>query len=186
MTSKEPEIQQVTQPGTTATATSSECNELKTIKYKSMMANGIAWPEKKNASDLTNLDKFLENEKISNSNEPWSKLDKTGKLKKLLAYADNYKTDNELSLEEYNKMVSFFKDCLDKKKLQRVKDVIYDKDNGLIKEIPALHYNKPTTHFTLKNIDKRVSTTRSLAPKKKGTAKNVTNEESDSDEEVHL
>jgi hypothetical protein len=36
----------------------------------------------------------------------------------------------------------------------------------------------------LKNIDKRVSTTRSLAPKKKGTAKNVTND--DSDEEVHL
>ena len=37
----------------------SECNELKTIKYKSMLMNGIAWPEKKNASDLTNLDKFL-------------------------------------------------------------------------------------------------------------------------------
>ena len=104
MTSKEQEIQQVTQ---TSNATSSECNELKTIKYKSMLSNGIAWPEKKNASDLTNLDKFLENEKINNANEPWSKLDKTAKLKKLLAYADNYKTENELSLEEYNKMVAF-------------------------------------------------------------------------------
>ena len=49
----EQEIQQTT------ITPSSECNELKTIKYKSMMANGIAWPEKKNASDLTNLDKFL-------------------------------------------------------------------------------------------------------------------------------
>ena len=37
----------------------SECNELKTIKYKSMLMSGISWPEKKNASDLTNLDKFL-------------------------------------------------------------------------------------------------------------------------------
>ena len=183
MSSKEQETQQVTQTATAAT-NATECNELKTIKYKSMLANGIAWPEKKNASDLTNLDKFLENEKNNNANDPWSKLDKTAKLKKLLAYADNYKTENELSQEEYNKMVTFFKDCLDKKKLQRVKDVIYDKDNGLIKEIPALHFSKPTTHFTLKNIDKRVSTTRSLAPKKKGTVKNVTNE--DSDEEVHL
>ena len=176
----EQEIQQTT------VTPSSECNELKTIKYKSMLANGIAWPEKKNASDLNNLDKFLENEKNSNANEPWSKLDKTGKLKKLLAYADSYKTENLLSVEEYNKMVAFFKDCLDKKKLQRVKDVVYDKDNGVIKEIPALHFNKPTTHFTLKNIDKRVSTTRSLAPKKKGTAKNVAAEETDSDDEVHL
>ena len=176
----EQEIQQATiTPG-------SECNELKTIKYKSMLANGIAWPEKKNASDLTNLDKFLENEKISNSNEPWSKLDKTGKLKKFIAYAENYKTENSLSQEEYNKLIVFFKDCLDKKRLQRVKDVVYDKDSGIIKEIPALHFNKPTTHFTLKNIDKRVSTTRSLAPKRKGTAKNVAAEETDSDEEAHL
>ena len=74
----------------------------------------------------------------------------------------------------------FFKDCLDKKKLQRVKDVIYDKDTGEIKEVPALHFNKPTIHFTLKNIDKRVSTTRSLAPKKvRGTAKNIENYDSD-------
>ena len=87
-----------------------------------------------------------------------------------------------MSDAEYSKLVAFFKDCLDKKKLQRVKDVIYDKDNGEIKEVPALHFSKPTVHFTLKNIDKRVSTIRSLAPKKKGTAKNITdNDESDSD-----
>jgi hypothetical protein len=49
MTTKEQDITQT-----------SECNELKTIKYKSMLMNGIAWPEKKNASDLTNLDKFLD------------------------------------------------------------------------------------------------------------------------------
>ena len=175
MTTKEQDIQQP-----------SECNELKTIKYKSMLMNGIAWPEKKNASDLTNLDKFLENEKNSNANEPWSKLDKTAKIKKLILFADNYKTEHSMSDEEHVKMIAFFKDCLDKKRLQRVKDVVYDKENGTITEIPALHFNKPTTHFTLKNIDKRVSTTRSLAPKKptgRGTAKNVTNDESESDEE---
>jgi hypothetical protein len=71
------------------------------------------------------------------------------------------------------------KDCLDRKKLQRVKDVIYDKTLGEIKEIPALSYNKSSNHFTLKNLDaKRVSTLKSLPPKKvKGTLKN--NEETD-------
>ena len=61
----------------------SDCNELKTLKYKSMILNGgVSWPESKSSTDLENLDKFLENEKITNSNEPLSKLDKTAKIKK--------------------------------------------------------------------------------------------------------
>jgi hypothetical protein len=152
----------------------SVCNELRTLKYKSMMLNGVKWPESKASFNLDNLDKFLENEKINNSNEPWSKLDKTGKLKKLIVFAEAYKLTNELSDCEYNLLVTFFKDCLDKKKLHRVKDVSYNKDTGEIKEIPALFFNKVSKHFTLKNADKHVSTIRGLAPKKKqGTAKNV-------------
>ena len=151
------------------------CNELKTIKYKSMMHNGTAWNEPKSATNLSNLDKFLENEKISNSNEPWSKLDKTAKTRKLLIFAEKYRTEQNLTDAEYSKLVAFFKDCLDKKKLQRVKDVIYDKITGLVKEIPALSYTKSTKHFTLKNIDKRLSTIKSLPPiskKTNGTLKN--------------
>ena len=137
----------------------------------------------KSATNLSSLDKFLENEKNNNANEPWSKLDKTVKTKKLLAFAEKYRSEQSLSDGEYSKLVAFFKDCLDKKRLQRVKDVVYDKDTGEIKEVPALHFNKPTIHFTLKNMDKRISTTRSLAPKKKGTAKNVVNTDDDSEPE---
>ena len=151
-----------------------DCNELKTLKYKSMVLNGVPWPESKSSSDLANLDKFLENEKITNSNEPWSKLDKTAKIRKLILFADNYKISNSLTDIEYDQLLVFFKDCLDKKKLQRVKDVNYNKETGEIKDIPALFYNKPSNHFTLKNLDKRVSTLKGLAPKKKqGTAKNI-------------
>ena len=161
--------------------TSSECNELKTIKYKTLLMNGISWPETKSSSDLANLDKYLENEKNNNANEPWSKLDKTVKFKKLNIYAENYKTEHNLSNEEFSKLIFFFKDCLDRKKLQRVKDVVYDKTTGEVKDIPALHHNKQSNHYTLKNTDKHISTTRSLAPKKaRGTAKNVVNYDSDS------
>ena len=157
-----------------------DCNELKTLKYKSMILNGVVWPENKSSSDLANLDKFLENEKITNSNEPWSKLDKTAKIKKLALFAEGYRSEHSLSDEEFSKLTSFLKDCLDRKKLQRVKDVIYDKTNGEVKDIPALHHNKQSNHFTLKNTDKHISTTRSLAPKKvRGTAKNVVNYDSD-------
>jgi hypothetical protein len=162
-----------------------DCNELKTLKYKSMVLNGVPWPETKSSSDLANLDKFLENEKITNSNEPWSKLDKTAKIKKLIIFADIYKILNNLTDIEYDQLIVFFRDCLDKKKLQRVKDIIYNKDTGEIKDIPALFYNKPSNHFTLKNIDKRVSTLKGLTPKKRqGTAKNLKNkDDSDSDKD---
>lgn len=160
-----------------------DCNELKTLKYKSMILNGVPWPESKSSSDLANLDKFLENEKITNSNEPWSKLDKTAKIRKLSLFADSYKVLNNLTDDEFEQLNVFFRDCLDKKKLQRVKDVIYNKETGEIKDIPALFYNKPSNHFTLKNLDKRVSTLKGLAPKKKqGTAKNLkTKDDSESE-----
>jgi hypothetical protein len=147
-----------------------------------MILNGVTWPETKSSTDLVNLDKFLENEKNNNANEPWSKLDKTAKIKKLYLFADTYKLANNLTEKEHQDLIAFFKDCLDRKKLNRVKDVIYNKETGEIKDVPALHFNKPTSHFTLKNIDKRVSTLRGLTPKKKiGTAKNIKNDDSDSE-----
>jgi hypothetical protein len=145
-----------------------ECQELKNLKYKTMLLNGVPLKEIKSSNDLSNLDKFLENEKNNNVNEPWCKLNKTVKTKKIQEYVEIYKGQNNLNDEESDLLFSFLKDCIDRKKLQRVKDVIYDKENGTIKEIPALCYVKTSRHFTLKNIDKRVSTLKSLAPKKNG------------------
>lgn len=164
---------------------SEECNELKNIKYKTMLLNGAPIPETKSSNNISNLEKFLEDEKNKNKNEPWCKLNKTIKTKKLIEYVEIYKTENNLDDCESELLVSFFKDSLDRNKLQRVKDVVYDKTTGIIKNIPALHYMKPTKHFTLKNMDKRVSTLKSLAPKKtNNTVKNknnVTENNNDSD-----
>ena len=166
--------------------TNNECQELKNLKYKTMLLNGVPLKEIKSSNDLSNLDKFLENEKNNNVNEPWCKLNKTIKTKKIQEYVEIYKEQNNLNDEEGRNLFSFLKDCIDRKKLQRVKDVIYDKDTGNIKEIPSLCYVKSSKHFTLKNIDKRVSTLKSLAPKKsQGTIrkKEVSKEDSDSEED---
>ena len=151
---------------TNADITVDECQELKNIKYKTMLLNGAPLHETKSSNDISNLEKFLEDEKINNSNEPWCKLNKTIKTKKLIEYVEIYKKDKNLDENEAKNLVAFLKDSLDKKKLCRVKDVIYDKINGVVKEIPALTYTKSSKHFTLKNMDKRVSTLKSLAPKK--------------------
>jgi hypothetical protein len=160
-----------------------ECHELKNIKYKTMLLNGNPLHETKSSNDLSNLDKFLENEKNTNSNEPWCKLNKTIKTKKLIEYVQVYKKEKKLEEDEAKLLVSFLKDSLDRKKLLRVKDVVYDKNSGVIKDIPALTFTKANKHFTLKNMDKRVSTLKSLAPKK-GTARNtVEKNENDTDSE---
>jgi len=143
-----------------------QCIELNNIKYKTMLLNGNPMKETKSSENLSNLDKFLEEEKSVNQNEPWCKLNKTIKTKKLIDFVETYKETAELNEEEEALLITFFKDSLERKKLQRVKDVVYDKVNGQIKEIPALTYIKAIKHFTLKNMDKRVSTLKSLAPKK--------------------
>ncbi len=175
-----------------------DCHELKNIKYKTMLLNGVQLIETKSSDNISNLDKFLENEKNNNNNEPWCKLNKTMKVKKLCDYVETYGKEHKLSEDETTAMTVFLKDSLDKKKLSRVKDVIYDKVTGIIKEIPALIYTKTNKHFTLKNIDKRVSTLKSLAPKKNnnGTIRhkevpklnddNTVNNNSESDDEKEM
>ena len=143
-----------------------ECIELKNIQYKTMLLNGKPIKETKSANDLSNLEEFLENEKNNNQNDPWCKLNKTIKLKKLTEYARIYKEKNLLDDGEEIAMDVFLRECIEKKKLYRVKDVSYNKETGVILDIPSLVYAKNNKHFTLKNTDKLASTLNSLTPKK--------------------
>lgn len=133
---------------------------LKSAKYKTLVTSVSASSTSENA-----LNEYLENEKQAqiNNTEPWCKLSKTNKVRLLKIFAESYKVRNELTAEEGDLLDNFIRDCLDRKKLQRVKDVSYDKETGEIKAIPSLHYTRATKHFTLKNLDKqRVSTLKSL------------------------
>jgi hypothetical protein len=160
----------------TSSKSQEECIELKNIKYKTMLINGVALNESKASQSIHNLDKFLEKEKNSNENEPWCKLNKTIKIKKVTEFVlEIYKKTANLDDDECEKLIVFLKDCLDRKKLQRIKDVLYDKEKGMIKEIPALTYTRVTKHFTLKNIEKRISTLKSLPQNKSNKNKNVNN-----------
>lgn len=163
-------------------ATNEQCQELKNIKYKTMLMNGGNIENEKELpnSNLDKLELFLETNKQTNKDEPWSKLDKTSKIQKLLNYTSKYAIKNNLSSETKQKMDSFIRECLDKKRIQRVKDVVYDKSTGEITDIPGLIYIKNTKHFTLKNNDKRVSTLKNLPPKNK--TKNTENKKNKKDE----
>jgi len=113
------------------------------------------------------LDDLLEKEKQQNKSEAWNKLDKTAKIQKLHTFAEKYGKDNTLPVKDVKSLKHFFIESLEKNKLQKTKDVVYDKDKGIIQSIPALFFNIQQRSFTLKNTDvKRVSTLKSLTPKR--------------------
>lgn len=117
--------------------------------------------------DFDDLDKFLENELMQNKTQTWSKLHKNTKIKKITEYVISYSNENNLTECESNIMLLFLKDCIDKKKLNKVKEMVYDIDKQKIISIPGIAYvNK---RFTLKNQEKLTS--KGLGPKKKATKK---------------
>jgi hypothetical protein len=133
-------------------------------KNKNIMVGNI---NSSNETNYNTIDALLEREKQNNKNENWSKLDKTVKTQKLHEFAEKYGRENGLPVKDIKLLKQFFKDCLEKNKLQKTKEVTYDKDTKEINGVPALHFNNTNRNFTLKIIDtKRVSTLKSLTPKR--------------------
>jgi hypothetical protein len=125
--------------------------------------------EGKKSSEINadELDILLEKEKIRNKGDVWIKLDKTVRNQLLQEFADKYGKEHSMSSKDLKLLKTFFKICLDKNKLNKSKDVAYNRENRVITSIPALHFNQVTKNFTLKILDnKRVSTLKSLTPKK--------------------
>ena len=147
--------------------------ELQNIEYQTMLLNSNS-KVKSNKEDTSNIDGFLEKEKINNQNKPWSKLGKNQKIQKLAEYIQKFTKKYEFSKDELEKLREYLIRCIDRKKLQRVKDVIYDVKTGKIKSIPNLIFDKTKRKFTLKKTDKHKSSLRSLAPKNKTKSKNKT------------
>lgn len=113
------------------------------------------------------LDSLLEREKQNNKADSWNKLDKTVKTQALHSFAETYGKDNALSAKDVKSLKMFFSDCLKTNKLNKTKDVKYDKDARTVVSVPALAYNTTSHNYTLKNTDaKRVSTLKSLTPKR--------------------
>lgn len=142
-----------------------ECVELKNIKYKTMLLNGNFNTKETKENSVINIDEFLEKEKELNDKEHWNRLDKTLKIKKIGDFASRYGSINGLNVSETKKLKEFLIDAIDKRRINKSKDLSYDRENGIIKNIPNLEYNKKTSKFHLKKTEKNSSVLRSVAPK---------------------
>lgn len=136
-------------------------------KYKNVLSNQTQSSSESNEMNYNTIDALLEKEKQNNKNENWNKLEKSLRIQKLHIFAEKYGRENGMPVKDIKMLKTFFIDCLEKNKLQKSKDVNYDKDSKEIISIPALHFNVTNRNFTLKIVDaKRVSTLKSLTPKR--------------------
>lgn len=152
----------------TPDASSSSSSKIKnniSPKYNSILS--LQKDKTQPTAGKNKIDELLEKEKQSNKLDSWNKLDKMTKITKLITFAEKYGQENKLAEPEIAQLKQFFIGCLDQSKLHKSKDVIYDRDSMEIREIPALFLHPVHRNFTLRITDnKRVSTLKSLAPKK--------------------
>ena len=116
--------------------------------------------DKNDKNDNMNL--ILHNETSNSKKEAWTKLGKTEKIIKLNSYVDTLSKDKKLNDTNIQALKVYLTDSLDRKRLTSVKDVIYDKEECFIKDIPSLVFNSNTNKYTLKRNDKKNSTIKSL------------------------
>ena len=158
------QLQQSTQ--TTSSTTDETKNDDKLMyKYKSFLNSQILSDTATNNS-MVQIDELLETEKKNMNTESWNKLDKRLKIQKLHAFAVKYARENALPVKEIKSLKMFFSDCLNKDKLSKVKDVDYDKQAGVINSVSGLCFNVVSRSFTIRNLEKKVSTLKSLTPKR--------------------
>jgi hypothetical protein len=142
-----------------------QLQELKNPIYSNVFSS-----TQQQSNKIEDIDKILNKEK-NTTNLPWNKLDKASKLQKLTLYADKFCEEEKLSPKYKIDLKKYFSECLDRKKLQNNKEVIYNKDDGNIKNIPNLMHNKSTLRFTLKIPEKKTTRTSKISKNKKNNNK---------------
>ena len=140
---------------------SSSDSEIKSAQYKAAL--GCNKSNQTLINDkISNVGSILETELNKNKKEPGCKLNQTEKVQKLNEFAQKFGKEKNFTLLEVQKLQTYLSTALSRKKLQKVKDVTYDKTTGIIKAIPTLNFNSAEKRFTLKRSDRRTCTTKSL------------------------
>jgi len=154
---------------------SDSCQELKNLAYKTMLLNGNDILQKNdNISNDTKINSFLVDESNANKAETWTKLNKTQKLLRLNNYVETIlKTKYNLSNDEVIYTKDYLQKTIERKNLSKAKEIVYNKEENFIINIPFLIFNEDTRIFILRKDDKHISTVKCLPQDKRGKVKTL-------------
>ena len=142
-----------------------ECPELRNIRFRSGHSRNNA--NMTEPDEIAAVEAILDNESSERKPQPWSRLDRAVRIKKLMAYADRLIAEDKLDDNQSTSLKESLKLGAQRRRLERARDVDYDQSTGLVKAVPNLVYNQGARRYTLKRSDKRPSTLKSLAPAKR-------------------
>ncbi len=151
------------------------CQELKNLAYKTMLLNGNDILQKSdNITNDNKISNFLLDESNANKSETWTKLNKTQKIMRLNTYVENILSSKyNLSTEEINNTKIYLQKCIERKNISKAKEVVYNKEENCITNIPFLIFNETNRTFILRKDDKHISTLKSLPQDKRGKVKTL-------------
>lgn len=112
---------------------------------------------------MLTLDEIVDMDDKQNRFLPWNKLNKSLKLKRIMDFAGMVQIQDQLDETKTAQLKQMLKDKLDRKCLQRTKDVVYNKETEKIESIPALICVQQK--YTLRSDS--ISPLHSLGPKNK-------------------
>lgn len=111
----------------------------------------------------TSVKDILRTESAHNKQQTWSRLNKTDKIAKLNLYVAEITDEFELVPDEIVALRRYLVTSLERKRLNSVKEVVYDSVIGEITNIPLLEFNKESRTFALQRSASRSSTLTSLS-----------------------
>jgi hypothetical protein len=126
-----------------------ECKEFNNLKYRTMINTGTNLENNIDTSEDA-INNFLNIDIENNKKGIWSKLTKTEKIKKIKQYInEKLKLEYNLTDEEIVYTVKVFTIMIDRKKLSKNNELIYNQENGFIEQIGGLTFNIETRKFNI-------------------------------------
>lgn len=104
-------------------------------------------------NDTIDINSYIDKEKENIYHQTWTKLNNGSKLNRLNIFVNELKNKYELSDSQTNDLSKLLITACNKNKLNKINDVIYDKEEAKIKDIKILQYDDETKNFSL-NIEK--------------------------------
>ena len=129
----------------------SACKDYNTLKYKTMIATGHNMDKKiENEANEEDVHSFLMNEMTAHKKQPWNKLTKTDKIKKITQYIQTtLKDEYKLTPSECKQTQKYIIALIERKKLTKNSELLYNAESGFIETIHIILFNSNLRKFTL-------------------------------------
>ncbi len=104
-------------------------------------------------NDSIDINSYIDKEKENIFHQTWTKLNNGSKLNRINLFINELKDKHELSDTETNDLSQLLVTACNKNKLNKINEVIYDKEEARIKDIKILLFDENLRKFSL-NIEK--------------------------------